>query len=126
MMAPAHWQAAALLIGWIALAAPSAARADIVGDWTLSYSTTDGVKMESTLSIKREGDKLTGTISSPRGSVALNEVEVKGDDVMFAIVRVGFGDSIRIEYSGKMTGDTINLKIKFGARPPVDATAKRK
>ena len=126
MMARAHWLATALLIGWIVLTAAPAARADIVGDWTLTYATTDGLKTESTLSIKKDGDKLTGTISSARGSVALNEIEVKGDDVMFAIQRVGFGDSIRIEYAGKMTGDTMHLKINFGARPPVDATAKRK
>ena len=89
MMARAHWRGTALVIGWIALAASPAARADIVGDWTLTYTTTAGVKMESTLSVKRDAEKLIGTISSPRGSVALNEIDVKGDASRF--VRVGRG-----------------------------------
>src|SRR5947209_19811977 len=100
----------------IAGAASVAARADIVGSWTLSYTTKDGVKIESTLTVKMEGDKLTGTISSARGSVALNEISVQGDDVAFAIVRVGFGDTIRIDYTGKIAGDTMKLTLKIGAR----------
>jgi len=127
MMTKAGWLTGLVLTGWLVIsAAPAAMRADVVGDWTLSYVTEDGVKMESTLSIKRDDDKLSGTISSARGSVALNEIDVKGDDVTFAIIRVGFGDTIRIDYSGKVTGDTMTLKIKFGARPPLNATAKKK
>jgi len=99
---------------------PLLARADAVGTWALSYTTKDGVKMESTLTVKMDGDKLAGTISSPRGSVALNEIAVKGDDIAFAIVRVGFGDSIRIAYTGKITGDEMKLTMKAGAREPLE------
>jgi hypothetical protein len=106
-------------------AAASAAPADVAGTWALSYTTKDGVKMASTLTLKVEGDTLTGTISSPRGSVPLNEASVKGDDVAFAIERVGFGDQIRIEYTGKVKGDTMTLKMKVGAREPIDVTARR-
>jgi hypothetical protein len=91
----------------------------------MSYKTTEGVKMASTLTLKLDGDALTGTISSPRGSVAIEEVSVKGDDIAFAIVRVGFGDRIRIDYTGKIKGDTMALKMKVGAREPIDITAKR-
>ena len=116
-----------LAVTSIVLSLTSAAWAQnsVAGAWEITVDSPQGPQT-STLTLKQDGEKLTGTISSPRGSVALNEIDVKGDDVTFAIVRVGFGDSIRIEYSGKTTGDTMNLKIKFGARPPVDATAKRK
>jgi hypothetical protein len=106
-------------------AAASAAPAEVAGTWAMSYTTKDGVKMASTLTLKVEGDTLTGTISSPRGSVPLNEASVKGDDVAFAIERVGFGDQIRIEYTGKVKGDTMTLKMKVGAREPIDVTARR-
>jgi hypothetical protein len=99
--------------------------ADVAGAWDMSYKTTEGVKMASTLTLKLDGDALTGTISSPRGSVAIEEVSVKGDDIAFAIVRVGFGDRIRIDYTGKIKGDTMALKMKVGAREPIDITAKR-
>ena len=108
-----------------AAGSPLAGRADVVGSWHLSYTTKDGVKLESTLTLKMEGDKLTGTISSPRGSIALNEIAVKGDEVTFAIVRVGFGDTIRIDYAGKIDSDTMKLKMKVGAREPLDVTATR-
>jgi hypothetical protein len=108
-----------------AAASASAAPADVAGAWAMSYTTKDGVKMASTLTLKVEGDTVTGTISSPRGSVPLNEASVKGDDVAFAIERVGFGDHIRIEYTGKVKGDTMTLKMKVGARDPIDVTAKR-
>jgi hypothetical protein len=84
------------------------------------------VKIESVLTVTKEGDKLAGTISSPRGSVALNEISVTGDDIAFAIIRVGFGDTIRIDYTGKVDGDSMKLTMKVGAREPLDVTAKRK
>jgi len=104
--------------------APAAAQ-DIVGAWNMTYATRDGAKMSSTLTLKSEGGTLSGTISSARGSVALDEVSVKGDDVAFAVIRVGFGDRIRIDYTGKVKGDTMALKMKVGAREPIDVTAKR-
>jgi hypothetical protein len=115
----------AALIVVLAGVAAAAAPADVAGEWTMSYTTRDGVKMTSTLTLKAEGETLTGTISSPRGSVPLNEASVKGDDVAFAIERVGFGDRIRIDYTGKVKGDTMTLKMKAGAREPIDVTARR-
>jgi len=110
----------------LALAASAAAApADVAGTWAMMYTTRAGVKMASTLTLKVEGETVTGTISSPRGSVPLDEASVTGDDVAFAVVRVGFGDRIRIEYTGKVEGDTMRLKMKAGNREAIDVTAKR-
>ena len=105
--------------------AASAAAQDVVGAWNMTYTTRDGVKMSSTLTLKSDGGKLSGIISSPRGSVPLDEVSVTGEDVAFAVIRVGFGDRIRIDYTGKVKGDTMTLKMKVGAREPIDVTARR-
>lgn len=105
--------------------APIAAQADSTGAWTMSYTTKEGVKLESTLTVQADGGKLTGTISSPRGSVALSEIRVTRDDVAFAIVRVGFGDTIRIDYTGKVEGGAMKLKMKVGAREALDVVAVR-
>jgi hypothetical protein len=99
--------------------------ADVAGAWKMTYTTKDGVKMESTLTLKNEGGVLTGSIDSPRGTVALNEVTVKGEEIAFAVIRVGFGDTIRIDYKGTVKGDTMTLKMTAGAREPLDVTAKR-
>jgi hypothetical protein len=115
----------AALVVVLGVVAAAAAPADVAGDWTMSYTTRDGVKMTSTLTLKIEGETVTGTISSPRGSIAIEEASVKGDDVAFAVTRVGFGDRIRIDYTGKVKGDTMTLKMKAGAREPIAITAKR-
>jgi len=122
MITGARWLAGLVLALGIAV---SAAAQDAVGAWNMTYTTGDGVKMSSTLTLKSEGGALSGAISSARGSVALDEVSVKGEDVAFAVIRVGFGDRIRIEYTGKVKGDTMTLKMKVGAREPIDVTAKR-
>lgn len=98
---------------------------DVAGVWNMTYTTRDGVKMSSTLTLKNEGGTLSGTISSARGSVPLDEVSVKGDDIAFAVIRVGFGDRIRIEYTGKIVGRAMKLKMKVGARDPIDVAVQR-
>jgi hypothetical protein len=100
-------------------------QAEVAGAWKMTYTTKDGVKMESTLTLKNEGGVLSGSIDSPRGTVALNEVTVKGEEIAFAVIRVGFGDTIRIDYKGTVKGDTMTLKMTAGAREPLDVTAKR-
>ena len=98
---------------------------DAAGAWNLSYRTRDGQTLTSTLTLKTEGNHISGTLASPRGTVPIEEGTVNGDSIAFAIVRVGFGDTIRIDYTGKISGDTMRLKMTAGARDPVDVTAKR-
>ena len=113
----------ALLVGSVSAAAVQ--QTDVAGAWKMTYTTKDGVKMESTVTLKNEGGVLSGSIDSPRGTVALNEVTVKGEEIAFAVIRVGFGDTIRIDYKGTVKGDTMTLKMTAGAREPLDVTAKR-
>ena len=113
-----------LLVIWLAAVA-AMPQPDVTGAWKMTYTTQDGVKMESTVTLKNEGGTLSGSIDSPRGSVALNEVSVSGDQIAFAVIRVGFGDTIRIDYKGTVKGDMMTLKMTVGARPPLDVTAKR-
>jgi hypothetical protein len=110
---------------WLAAVAAVQQQPDVTGAWKMTYTTKEGVRMESTLTLKNEGGTLSGSIDSPRGSVALNEVSVKGEEIAFAIIRVGFGDTIRIDYKGTVKGDTMTLKMTVGAREPLDVTAKR-
>jgi hypothetical protein len=61
----------------------------------------------------------------PRGSVALNESRSNGNEIAFAVIRVGFGDTMRIDEKGTVKGDTMTLQMTVGAREPLDVTAKR-
>ena len=98
---------------------------DAAGAWNPSYRTRDGQTLTSTLTLKTERNQISGTLASPRGTVPIEEGTVNGASIEFAIVRVGFGDTIRIDYTGKISGDTMRLKMKAGARHPLDVTAKR-
>jgi hypothetical protein len=110
----------------LSVAAITAAQpVDVTGAWKMTYTTKDGVNMSSTVTFKSENGALAGTIASPRGSVPLNEVSVNGNEIAFAVIRVGFGDTIRIDYKGTVKGDTMTLKMTVGAREPLDVTAKR-
>jgi hypothetical protein len=113
----------ALILSVAAMPAPQAV--DVTGAWKMTYTTNDAVKMSSTVTFKSENGALGGTIASPRGSVALNEVSLNGNEIAFAVIRVGFGDTIRIDYKGTVKGDTMTLKMTVGAREPLDVTAKR-
>jgi hypothetical protein len=93
--------------------------------WTLSYRRPSGPVHTSTLTLKLDGNEVRGTLASPRGSVSIDEGRIDGDRIWFAITRVGFGDTIRIEYTGRITGDTMTLTMKVGARDPIEATARR-
>ena len=64
--------------------------------------------------MKIEGNQVSGTLSSPRGTVPIDEGTVNGNSIAFAIIRVGFGDTIRIDYTGKISGDTMRLKMTAG------------
>lgn len=117
--------AATLVLAALSTVSLPAAVQDAAGAWTLTFRTRDGHTLTSTLTLKLDGNKLSGTLSSPRGTVPVDEGTVDGDRISFAIIRVGFGDKIRVDYTGTISGDTMRLKMKNGAREPVDVTAKR-
>ena len=116
---------AVLLTVWSAAAQNATGSTDVVGAWNMSYTTTDGKKMASVLTLKLEEGALTGTISSPRGSVPIAEATVNGDRISFAVIKVGFGDRIRIDYTGTVKGDSMKLSMKPGPREAVSVTATR-
>jgi hypothetical protein len=116
--------AAVAVLVWRVWAA-SVGAADVAGKWKMSYTTPEGVKMANVLTLTVEGDKLAGTVSSARGTVPVDEITIKGEEIAFAVIRVGFGDKIRIDYTGKIVGNTMTLKMKVGTRDPIDVTATR-
>ena len=83
---------------------------DPTGTWKSSYTNQDGQVRESTLKLKVEGDKLTGTVSGRNNDAAIEEGKIKGDEVSFQVTREFNGNKVVIKYSGKISGDTIKGK----------------
>ncbi len=94
-------------------------KADPTGTWTWTTpGRNGGPDRKSTLTLKTEGEKLTGKITAPGrgGQTADTEIEdgkIKGEDVSFTATREFNGNKFTQKYNGKLSGDTIKGKIEF-------------
>ena len=110
-----------VICGVLALGAVAQAqdkKADPSGTW--SWTTpgrNGGPERKSTLTLKVDGDKVTGSVSAPgRGGQATDtpiaDGKLKGDEVSFSVTREFNGNKFTAKYSGKLSGDTIKGKIE--------------
>jgi hypothetical protein len=94
-------------------------KADPSGTWSWTAKGRQGAPdRKITAKLKANGDKLTGTISSPGRDGATHETDitdgkVKGDEVTFSTTREVNGTKVTYKYSGKLSGDTIKGKMEF-------------
>jgi hypothetical protein len=103
---------AALVVGLCGLA-DAADKADPVGTWKCEYDI-GGQKRMSELTIKKDGDKLVGTMNWPdQKDEKLKDVKLKDGTLTFSAVRKFMGNEIPIDY--KLTIDGDKLKGKGGA-----------
>ncbi|MEO6239510.1 MAG: hypothetical protein ABIQ52_21135 [Vicinamibacterales bacterium] len=86
-------------------AAPSPANANVLGTWNATVTTTQGA-IPTQLKLRKEGEKIVGTISSDMGEAPV-EAQVKGKDVTVWFDFQGQGGTVAIELSGTVDGDAI-------------------
>jgi len=86
---------------------------DPAGTWKWSFTGQNGQSRETTLKLKVDGDKLTGTISGRGGETAIQEAKLKGDEISFQVTRENNGNKFTTKYNGKISGDTIKGKTEF-------------
>ncbi len=98
-----------ILLGCLAVASLWAA--DVTGKWTYEMAGRNGNTMTSNLTLKADGDKLTGTVSGRGGDTEITEGKVDGDSVSFTVVREFNGNKITQNYKGKVDGDTIHFNM---------------
>ena len=118
---------AALALGLCGLAG-AADKADPVGTWKCQYKIGDQQRT-SELTIKKDGDKLAGTMNWPdQKDEKLKDVKLKDGTLTFSAVRKLMGNEITVEYTFTIDGD--NLKGKgagefMGEKLEVDIEGKR-
>jgi hypothetical protein len=111
---------AALTLAW----AVSGYAADATGTWKASFDTQIG-EQHYTYELKADKDQLTGKATNDRGTTDLTEGTVKGDDVFF-VENITFQDQkVRIEYTGKISGDEIKFTRKVADFATEEFVAKR-
>lgn len=100
----------ALLLGPSSKAAQSA---NVVGSWDFTVESPNG-KSSSVLTIKKDGDKLSGVSKGPRGERTLESVSVAGNDITF-VMKIKFQDQdMVITYKGKVEKDSMKGEADFG------------
>lgn len=109
---------AALVLGFSGLAGAAEDKVDPVGTWKCEYDI-GGQKRMSTLTIKKEGDKVAGTMSWPdQKETMLKDLKLKDDTLTFSAERVFMDNKIPIEYKFTITGDKLKGKgsAEFGGQ----------
>jgi hypothetical protein len=107
---------AVLVLGLCGALSAGDEKADPVGTWKCEYDI-GGQKRESTLVIKKDGDKLAGTMSWPdQKDEKLKDVKLKDGTVTFSAVRKFMGNEIAIDYTLMVDGDKLKGKgaAEFG------------
>ena len=103
-------------------------KADPSGTWKWSFTGQGGQTRETTLKLKLDGEKLTGTVSGRGGETAIAEAKLKGEEISFQVTREFNGNKVTTKYNGKISGDTIKGKMEFerdGQAQSRDWEAKR-
>ncbi len=101
--------------------------ANVDGKWVAQVPGQGGQTRETTFTFKAEGAKLTGTVSGRQGEVPISDGTIKGDDISFTQTFNAQGNSIKLIYTGKVSGDEIKMTRKRdgGDQPGTEFTAKR-
>ncbi|HZT79288.1 MAG TPA: hypothetical protein VFA26_03650 [Gemmataceae bacterium] len=102
--------AAALTFALCGLAWAADTKADPSGTWKCE-TDINGQKRESTLTLKTDGGKLTGTmVFADKMESKLTDVTFKGGELSFSAVRELGDRKITIKYKVKVEGDTLKGK----------------
>jgi hypothetical protein len=111
--------AAALLAGAVMQAKADDKKTDPSGTyiWTMP-GRNGGADRTNTLTLKLDGDKLTGKLTAPaRGGKTtdtdIGDGKVTGSDVSFTVVRSYNGNSMTNTYTGTVTDGSIKGKVQF-------------
>ena len=96
-----------------AMFAAVASAADISGNWK-GTAENQGATIERTFVFKVDGAKLTGeSTSEMMGKSTITDGKIDGDNITFTITAKMQDNEMKLNYKGKITGDTIKLTVDF-------------
>ena len=101
----------------------AAAQAGVSGTWKLNFQTDQGA-VDADLTLKQDGEKVTGTLSSPQGDAPLEGTYKGGKLVLSMSVDAG-GQALTITFDGALEKDTLKGNVDFGGFGSATWTATR-
>ena len=118
----------ALVLGLCGLAGAEGEKADPVGTWKCEYEI-GGQKRTSTLMIKKDGDKLAGTMSWPdQKETSLKDLKLKDGTLTFSAVRKFMDNEFPLDFMLTIEGDKFKGKAASdfgGNKQEFDIEGKR-
>jgi hypothetical protein len=95
----------ALVLVGCGMAAAADEKSDPVGKWSCEYEI-GGQNRTATLIIKKDGDKLVGTMTWPdQKETPVKDLKLKDADLTFSVVREFQDNKITVEYKFTFDGD---------------------
>jgi len=93
----------------VAIFASNALAADPNGTWTWTVTTQSGQEFDLAVELKQDGEKLTGLFLLPFGDegIEIKEGTFKDDEVAFSVEIERGGNVRKMNFKGKVEGDTI-------------------
>ena len=111
-----------MLLASIALAA------DVSGTWTGVFRTNEGGEFQFVLSLKTDGNAVTGTMKQGGGDdIQIQNGKLDGDHVSFSITRSLQERTQKINFTGAVTGNEMKLSRQIeGGQRAIDITLTKK
>ncbi len=97
--------------------------ASVNGDWDGGFETPGGARPFK-VTLKADGEKLSGTVKRSSGDVPLTGT-IKGSDITFAYTINYGGNDLTLSFAGKITGESMGGTLSFGGQVEAPWTAKR-
>ena len=115
-----------LLVCILAIASLALADSAADGKWTAEITTQRG-QQTMTITLKGDGNTLTGTVEGGRGGVIpIEEGTIQGNTIKFKQKQQGRGGEVIMMYTGTIKGEEIAFTRQAeGQGNPVEFTAKK-
>jgi hypothetical protein len=115
-----------VVLGLSSLVSAQGNKVDVSGTWAFTVQTDAGTG-SPTVTLKQDGEKLTGHYSSPTLGEADLTGSVKGKDLKFTFTANMLGTSLEVTYTGTIEDkDTLKGSLDLGGLAQGTFTAKRK
>lgn len=113
------------ILAFLALPTMASAQANITGAWVVTVNSPQG-RMDLETTFKQDGEKISGAVTSPMGSVDFTGTLVKNDLAVNYSVPVQ-GQTLEIRMTGVVgADDTMSGAVDLGGMMQAEWTAKRK
>ena len=100
------------------------AASDATGKWSAEVPGRGGNMMTVTMTLKADGEKLTGTVSGRGGDTEISDGKVDGQNLSFNVVREFNDNKMTQAYKGKLDADTIHFSVTMSGGPVANAPAR--